>query len=159
MVPNFDWFDRVQEATGVLKNWTRIFNNFPLWTITKTTAGSMLDTRFSCPTSARCWNVGISRRLSCSFDQKNSSARRNSVLTKGGNFRKMLFQPPRACLRLHPCPWSSANFWDALTTGRLVTDLNYTSCFLTVFISHLKQTQEKIQHSSFMVRQQSDRVI
>ena len=48
---------------------------------------------------------------------------------------------------------------DYRATGRLVTDLNYSSClilFLIVFISYLQQTQEKIQRSSFMVRQQTE---
>lgn len=84
-VSAFGRFDRARESTGVLalQEFSTIFSHELL--ITKITAGSMLGIRFTGPTSARCWTVGTSRRLSFSFDY---SAKRNSVLNKGRNFRK-----------------------------------------------------------------------
>ena len=133
-VSAFGRFDRARESTGVLalQEFSTIFSHELL--ITKITAGSMLGTRFSSPTSARCWTVGISRRLSCSFDHKITLQGEIVYWIKMGILERCFFNRQERGNKisetgLEPMIFRTllgrSDYW---ASGSLVMDLNYASC-------------------------------
>ena len=157
-------FRPIRSSTGVDRSFssTRVFNNFLSWT-TDHENYSRFNAGHQIYRSNECEMLNC-RYLSSTFLLvwwQDYFARRNSVLNKNGNFRKVFFQPPGAweqnfwdCTQAHDLPYTGGTLW-LLSFRKPGNGLKLRE-LLIVFISYSQQTQEKIQHRSVMVRQQTE---